>query len=447
MEEGNCGTKPNDVGTNCTDATGIEVNIGEVGGALPPVSTVFYLAVCVFLVFFCFLPAQTFAAVVFPGIGSLSVSLLYTVFLIGVIFSPSILKKYDVGICVACGSSLYLPFAIAVCVESKTLLVIGSCLCGFGASLLWNGVGMILTLLSNQKTRGRRSAIFAAVNRLNVTSNIVLGIGLSSGLERSFLFIFIIAFGVLGTVFLFLHAICISRPLRLARIKEELALNKSSKTVVENTKEALRLYMDKDYQPFLITNFLIYGVLKGWVYAELTTWGQEVGGDQVVAFVVATYGIVTILSGLVHGKVFDIFQNKRGKIALFLSPLTLGASGLIIAFVTRTKFLNASLAEVVPRNSAIISFYVASGMIGASCGGVESCGYAITSFLYPAAEQTAIAVASKLYVEVAGQVFGFLFPTLFGSNVYAQIIFFVVTFMLNTMVVGRYIIQAKIEHD
>ena len=95
----------------------------------------------------------------------------------------------------------------------------------------------------------------------------------------------------------------------------------------------------------------------------------------------------------------------------------------------------------------IVFFYVASGLIGASCGGVESCGYAITSFLYPAAEQTAIAVASKLYVEVAGQVFGFLFPTLFGSNVYAQIIFFVVAFLLNTVAICRYVIQVKNDGD
>ena len=453
MEDGNCSAKSTDVGATCADAgrvvnaSRVEVSLGEVGGALPPISTVFFLAACVYLVFFCFLPAQTFAAVVFPGIGSLSISLLYTVFLFGVIFSPSILKKYGVGICVACGSSLYLPFAIAVCVESKTLLVIGSCLCGFGASLLWNGVGMLLTLLSNQKTRGRRSAVFAAVNRLNVTSNIFLGVGLSSGLGRSFLFIFIIAFGVLGTVFLFLHAICISRPLRLSQIDEEKLLDKNAKTVLENTKEALRLYMHEDYQPFLITNFLIYGVLKGWVYAELTTWGKEVGGDQVVAFVVGTYGIVTILSGLVHGKVFDSFGSKRGKIALFLSPLTLGATGLIIAFVTHIDFLSAPSTKLTSRNSVIVFFYVASGLIGASCGGVESCGYAITSFLYPAAEQTAIAVASKLYVEVAGQVFGFLFPTLFGSNVYAQIIFFVVAFLLNTVAICRYVIQVKNDGD
>ena len=148
MEEENFSGKETDVSATCADATGVVdasgvevVGLSEVGGALPPISTVFFLATCIFLVFFCFLPAQTFAAVVFPGIGSLSVSLLYTVFLVGVIFSPSILKKYDVGICVACGSSLYLPFAIAVCVESKALLVIGCCLCGFGASLLWNGLG------------------------------------------------------------------------------------------------------------------------------------------------------------------------------------------------------------------------------------------------------------------------------------------------------------------
>ena len=74
-------------------------------------------------------------------------------------------------------------------------------------------------------------------------------------------------------------------------------------------------------------------------------------------------------------------------------------------------------------------------------------GYAITSFLYPAAEQTAIAVASKWAVEVAGQVFGFLFPTLFGNNVYAQIIFFVVAFLLNIAVICRYVIQAKNDDD
>ena len=80
------------------------------------------------------------------------------------------------------------------------------------------------------------------------------------------------------------------------------------------------------------------------MYAELTTWGQAVGGDQVVAFVVGTYGIVLILSGLVHGKVFDSFEGKRGQIALFLSS-TLGATGVIIAFATRMDFLSVSSAK------------------------------------------------------------------------------------------------------
>ena len=40
---------------------------------------------------------------------------------------------------------------------------------------------------------------------------------------------------------------------------------------------------------------------------------QTVGGDKVVAFVVGTYGIVLIWSGLVHGKVFDSFEGRGAK--------------------------------------------------------------------------------------------------------------------------------------
>ena len=414
-----------------------DVKIASTKKTLPPLSSVFFLALAIFLVFFCFLPAQTFAAVVFPQIGSLSVSLLYMVFLIGVIFSPTILKKYDVGISVAIGSALYLPFAIAVCIESEVLLVIGCCSCGFGASLLWNGVGMLLTLLSDQKTRGRRSAIFAAVNRLNFTSNIVLGIGLATGASRSILFIFIIGFGIFGTIFLGLHAMLITRPLSLVLNKrEEIKGDAVEKTVLKNTRDALMLYTHKDYQPYLLTNFLIYGIVKGWLYAELTTWVKDVGKDQAVAFLVGTYGIFLVLSGLIHGKIFDFYLSKSWKIAIFLSPLLIGAVGMIIAFTARLSSSSSANDEL----SDVIWFYVASALIGASSGGVESCGYAITSFLYPEKEKTAIAVAAKLYVEVFGQVVGFLFPTIFQKNVIAQVIFFIIAFALNGIIILRYLV-------
>ena len=205
-----------------------------------------------------------------------------------------------------------------------------------------------------------------------------------------------------------------------------------------NVREALHLYTHRAYQPYLLTNFNIYGVLKGWVYAELTTWVKAAGKDQAVAFVVGTYGVSLVLSGLVHGKIFDMFTSKTDKIALFLSPLLLGIIGLVIAFTTRLQMTDANKNN----DSNINLFYIASALIGASNGGVESCGYAITSFLYPAKEQTAVAVASKLYVEVAGQVVGFLFPTIFQKDLLAQVVFFIVAFLLNVCLIIRYICQS-----
>ena len=109
---------------------------------------------------------------------------------------------------------------------------------------------------------------------------------------------------------------------------------------------------------------------------------------------------------------------------------------MIIAFTARLSSSSSANDEL----SDVIWFYVASALIGASSGGVESCGYAITSFLYPEKEITAIAVAAKLYVEVFGQVVGFLFPTIFQKNVIAQVIFFIIAFALNGTIILRYLV-------
>ena len=82
---------------------------------------------------------------------------------------------------------------------TKILLVIGSFCCGAGASLLWNGIGVVLTALSNQKTRGRRAGLFAFLNRLNFTSNVMLGGLLAAGIRRGELFIFLFSYGPLLT--------------------------------------------------------------------------------------------------------------------------------------------------------------------------------------------------------------------------------------------------------
>ena len=424
----------------------------------PPMWTVLLLSFGVFCVFFCFIPTQTFAALVFPDIGALSVALIYTIFLFGIIFSPTLLNKYDPGTLVAVGSALYVPVAVSVAVESKALLVIGSVCCGAGASLLWNGIGVILTALSNQSTRGRRSGLFAFLNRLNFTSNIFLGILLATGIKRGTLFIFVFSFGILGTGILAVHAKYVSGPL----VKKMRSLDKNtdggkagtnvertgaaglaSKTpvgsknycsiIVADAVSALVLVKNKDFFPYLVSNYAVYGVLKGFVYSTMTLWFKAgVGGEEGVAFLVGTYGFALVVCTALFGYMFDFCaETKERKATIFVFPVVIAWAGAAISMYAHLG--GSSVSPAV--------WYIASGMIGAGNGGVEGMGYAYTSYLFPNKSSVAFAFAAKLYMEVIGQVIGFLIPATIGDNPLVCIWFLSLHFAVNIGCFVYYLVQ------
>ena len=392
----------------------------------PPLSALVSFAFCIFCVFFCFIPTQTFAALVFPDIGALMVALVYTLFGFGVVVSPTLMKRYDPGNLVFIGSALYIPLAISVCIESKAMLVIGACCCGAGASILWNGVGVVLTNLSDQETRGRRAGIFSILNRLNFTANFILGACLSAGYDRSFLFIFIITFGVVGTLGLGLHAKFVSQPIACAKATAlaEKHTGADQTTIFANARTALRKFKHSRFRPYLFTNYTVYGLAKGFVYSTVGVWGAEAGGTGSLGYIVGLYGLLLVVSAAINGALFDACckQRAKSKIFLFLIPVTMAWAGMYLSFYART----------CPRDiSSLWMFYLSSALIGAGNGGVEAMGYAYTSYVFP--NDSATAFAAKLYAEVFGQIIGFLLPALFRNHLTTYVVFFSIHFVIDLL--------------
>ena len=80
-------------------------------------------------------------------------------------------------------------------------------------------------------------------------------------------------------------------------------------------------------------------------------------------------------------------------------------------------------------------------MIGAGNGGVEGMGYAYTSYLFPNKSSVAFAFAAKLYMEVIGQVIGFLIPATIGDNPLVCIWFLSLHFAVNIGCFVYYLVQ------
>ena len=377
-----------------------------------PVSATVYFAISVFFVFVAFVPAQSFAAIDFGDIGNISVSLIYATFFFSSILSPSILANVHPGLAVAIGAAGYVPYVLSIAIQSRALILIGAVTCGLGAGLLWCGNGVIMTALSTQQNRGRRFGVFACINRLNFTGNMLISLLLQANLvSKAHCFFALAGLGSLACVLLAIHAMVVVSP--ILKVREEVDGEKIKKC---DMLKSFRLYGDRKFLSFLVTNLIVYGIMKGWVYVQLTQWAFESSPDgsaSFVALLMAVYGMAIVIFNIIFGYMFDrVEANANAKLKLLSVPLLLGAAGATVAFLH--QFL-----PQMPKHALLAS----AALFGSSTAGSETVGYSITSFFYP--EKASAAFAAKLFSETIGQALVSVLPIVLPSAG-AQAIFYAV---------------------
>ena len=128
---------------------------------LPPLRHLVLLSLSFFTLFVAFTPSQSYAVVIFGNFGVLGVIILYTCFCLTNLVAPYVVKRLGITFALTLGAMGYLPFVLALAVNSEIVFILGSVTCGGGAALLWVSLGCAVTLLSNPSTRGRRFGLFS----------------------------------------------------------------------------------------------------------------------------------------------------------------------------------------------------------------------------------------------------------------------------------------------
>ena len=283
---------------------------------LPPIWNVVLFGITIFTLFFAFIPAQAFATVTFGTFGALGVIILYTFFCLSNLTAPWVVKKLGVSISMALGGLGYVPFVLAISTESKILFIIGSVTCGAGAALLWVGIGTSVTYMSSAATRGRRFGVFSFVNRLNFVGSLTVGVLFSTGSTREQVFLYLTIVLIVACFLIGLFGYLVLTPLEkkcLAAAKlqqeeqeeqeeHEEAITTSSNAININQmndddnrtdfSSILRIFTDKKFVPFLITNFLVCGFVKGWVFAVMTTFAPDLSS---VGYMMSLYGCFVVI--------------------------------------------------------------------------------------------------------------------------------------------------------
>ena len=431
----------------------------------PPISHVIAYGFAFLLIFFAFIPSQAFATVTFGSFGALGVIILYLSFCASNLLAPFIVEKIGISISMTLGAVGYLPFVLSLSLNSEYLFIIGSITCGAGAALLWVGIGMAVTLLSTPSTRGRRFGVFSFVNRLNFIGNLSAALLFSAGISRGQVFWCLFFVLLAGCVLLGVLGYCILAPRELRERRRRTAAedvqavneaNETKKEEVNDTNKAtqaaatpsgitcmsiLQMFVNKNFLPFLVTNFIVSGLVKGWVFAVLTTWAPS---NSIVGYMMAIFGVTIVLSAPFHGILFDRLHTYHHRTLILLLPISFATIGCCCVFYYRllvpdgggggSSSVTTTTTPTPPPPPSIVSYLVGAGMFGVMCGGAENTINAGTSWMY--SEKSSVAFAAKLLSECFGQVCGYLIIPIFGGRHVAQLVLLSVLLVLNGLVVG-----------
>jgi MFS family permease len=372
---------------------------------LPPLRHLVLLSLSFFTLFVAFTPSQSYAVVIFGNFGVLGVIILYTCFCLTNLVAPYVVKRLGITFALTLGAMGYLPFVLALAVNSEIVFILGSVTCGGGAALLWVSIGCAVTLLSNPSTRGRRFGLFSFCNRLNFVGNLIAGILFSAGSIQTQVFWYLFVVSCVACLLLAVCGACVLVPLERAKIS---ATTATSAPMSNNTTCAtiFQIMCHHSYIPFLCTNFVSSGFVRGWVFAVLTTWAPNFSD---VGYMMTFFGASIVVSGPIHGWLFDCVKSTRTRTSLLLITNVSGLLG--VACVFHFRFLSSH---------NIAGYLVGACFFGFMTGGGEAVVNAGTSYLFP--EKTSAAFAAKLLIETFGQVCGYLIVPIFGQNYIGQLV-------------------------
>lgn len=127
------------------------------------------------LVFSAFQTTQMLAASLLGDLGNYSVAIIYMVFTAGGFFGPAIVGILGPRKGMFLGSLTYVLFVGSLIYMIVPVILACSAIIGFGASVMWNSQGMMMTACTNQSNKSKYNSMFWGIFNLSLLPGNIAG--------------------------------------------------------------------------------------------------------------------------------------------------------------------------------------------------------------------------------------------------------------------------------
>lgn len=165
---------------------------------------VYLVGIAFFFLFNMYTPSQTLATTLIgTDLGTLALALVYIFFGLSCMAAPMTVRKLGPGVSLILGACCYCTFTLGCMISQPATILIGACLVGYGAGVLWPALGVTITLISTPRNRASNTGIFFSLFRLSgITGNVLANIFLDVAFAPALIYFLLLLPG-LGSIALF----------------------------------------------------------------------------------------------------------------------------------------------------------------------------------------------------------------------------------------------------
>eukprot|EP00744_Colponema_vietnamica_P010764 GILI01015173.1.p1 GENE.GILI01015173.1~~GILI01015173.1.p1 ORF type:complete len:429 (-),score=55.50 GILI01015173.1:317-1603(-) len=249
------------------------------------------------LIFIAFNPTQAFLTTRFHSIGFYVLAVVYLSFALSSIYGPLFVAHLGPKRSILLATLVYAEFIASTALPYPVLWFISAFLLGSSAGVLWTAQGVLMNAYCSElpAQRGRLSGIFLAVFKSAHT----VGNSLCS--------LFIALHFAYPAIFLFFSVVCICGGILLSFLHVPSAADESALIAKSNSYlQTIHRLADPNMRQFVLLAAAGCGFAKSFVFASLPLLMRP----EIVGVTFAFFGVASIFSGLVFGRLCDHFGRR-----------------------------------------------------------------------------------------------------------------------------------------
>ncbi|XP_025209183.1 UNC93-like protein MFSD11 isoform X2 [Melanaphis sacchari] len=379
----------------------------------------------------------------FTGDGYTSQCIIYGVFALCNWLAPTIIGIIGSRKSIYLGSICYVLFLMPFFLSSTFLLYTMSALLGFGASLIWTGQGIYLTLNSDSSTISRNSGIFWAMSKMSICIGNVFMILVFCDQTEFNKFTRILIFTVMAVVCSFgtLILMVLRPPVDAEGKKNEVNLWKSnSMNPKQKIKGSVRLLMTK-HMLMLSILFLFTGLTISFnnsVYSSSIAFTKSISTNskQLIGYTALVGGVGEVIGSLlcsILGKKSSRSSSKfsglsRSTMIIISFFINIVAYGLIFVNLPNdSPFGDTYTKSIIKPNQYLAIF--CGFLLGLGGSGFNTQIYNVIGTKY--SSNVVSTVSLFMFMQSTSAAISFFYSNQFG--IYVQLIILTIVMTIGTL--------------